>query len=93
MARCAGLKRDLRLNKFTTYNNYYFLNFNSYISTNGDSYDRFLLRIFEIIESLSIINQNLLLYKNILPLPNHDILSYTNNEYTSMEDMIKHFKF
>ena len=69
MARSCGLKRDLRINKHTTYNNYYYLNFVSYTSENGDCYDRFLLRTYEMLESLSIINQTLLNFnqkKNIL---------------------------
>jgi NADH-quinone oxidoreductase subunit C/D len=57
MARCSGIKRDIRLNVFDTYANYGYLNFKSYISNFGDSYDRFLLRMLEMIESLSIINQ------------------------------------
>lgn len=57
MARCTGLKRDLRLDKLETYGNYYSLNFRSYIGNQGDSYDRFLLRMNEMTESLQIINQ------------------------------------
>jgi len=57
MSRCVGLKRDLRLDKLETYANYYYLNFRSYIGQHGDSYDRFLLRMSEMTESLNIINQ------------------------------------
>ena len=92
MARSTGLKRDLRLNKYTTYNNYYFLNFNSYITECGDSYDRFLLRLYEMTESLSIINQNLLITTNFKK-HSHDVMSSVNNDQNSMEGMIDHFKF
>lgn len=57
MARCTGIKRDLRLDKLETYANYYSLNFRSYIGQHGDSYDRFLLRMNEMTESLQIVNQ------------------------------------
>lgn len=57
MARCTGIKRDLRLDKMETYANYYHLFFRSYLGKNGDSYDRFLIRMNEMTESLSIINQ------------------------------------
>jgi NADH:ubiquinone oxidoreductase subunit D len=98
MARSVGLKRDLRLNRYTTYNNYFYLNFNSYISESGDSYDRFLLRTYEMLESLNIINQTLIYYNSIqnkttMGLLNHNIISSLNDEHTSMENMIDHFKF
>jgi NADH-quinone oxidoreductase subunit D len=57
MSRCTGLKRDIRLDKSETYANYYYLNFRSYIGQHGDSYDRFLIRMNEMCESLNIINQ------------------------------------
>jgi NADH:ubiquinone oxidoreductase subunit D len=59
MARCTGLKRDIRLSKTETYANYYYLNFRSYIGQHGDCYDRFLIRMNEMGESLNIINQNI----------------------------------
>jgi NADH-quinone oxidoreductase subunit D len=57
MARSTGIKRDLRLDKLETYANYYYLNFRSFIGQNGDSYDRFLIRMNEMTESLNIMNQ------------------------------------
>lgn len=59
MARCTGLKKDVRLNKRTTYGNYFFLNPTSYVTLNGDSYDRYLLRMAEMLESVAIINKSL----------------------------------
>lgn len=59
LARCSGIKRDLRLDKLETYANYYYLNFRSFIGQHGDSYDRFLLRMNEMTESLNIINQSI----------------------------------
>ncbi len=57
LSRSVGIKRDIRLSKLETYANYYFLNFRSYIGQHGDSYDRFLIRMNEMAESLNIINQ------------------------------------
>jgi len=57
MARCTGIKRDIRLDEMETYANYYYLNFRGFIGQHGDSYDRFLIRMNEMTESLNIINQ------------------------------------
>lgn len=69
LSRCTGIKRDLRLDKLETYANYYHLNFRSYIGQHGDSYDRFLLRMNEMTESLNISNQVIskLFLKNAKP--------------------------
>jgi NADH-quinone oxidoreductase subunit D len=86
MIRCVGLKRDLRLQINNTYAYYYYLNIKSYISKNGDSYDRYLLRINEIIESLNIINQT-------IKQTNSKITKKKTTQFNSMESVIKHFKF
>ena len=57
MARCVGVKRDRRMGTHDTYANYGYLNFKSYLGQHGDSYDRFLIRMNEMLESLNIINQ------------------------------------
>jgi NADH:ubiquinone oxidoreductase subunit D len=113
MSRSIGIKRDLRLDKLETYANYYYLNFRSFIGQNGDSYDRFLIRMNEMTESLNIINQvinkitkhkiqkkTIKSNSNINP---HQVLRFINpkhlnqnnykNEYISMEQLIKHFKY
>ena len=59
MSRSTGIKRDLRLSKLETYSNYYFLNFRSYIGQHGDCYDRFLIRMNEMAESVNIMNQSI----------------------------------
>jgi len=109
MSRSTGIKRDLRLDKLETYANYYYLNFRSYIGQNGDSYDRFLIRMNEMSESINIINQvinkvtkNKSKNKKHNSNP-HQILKYLNlkfwnkhnnkNEYVSMEKLIQHFKY
>lgn len=57
MARSCGLKRDLRLSQADVYSQYNLFKFNSYIGINGDTYDRYLIRMLEMGESLQIINQ------------------------------------
>lgn len=105
MARCTGIKRDLRLSKHETYANYAHLNFRGYVSNHGDSYDRYLLRMNEMTESLLIINQSVSLL-NLYPhkktkktqLINLISAIATSTErdkaqYTDMETLIHHFKY
>jgi NADH:ubiquinone oxidoreductase subunit D len=90
MARCTGLKRDIRINILTTYAYYFYLNFKSFTAKNGDSYDRYLLRISEIIESLQIINITI----NKLNFNNDYIRTNKKKKpFKTMEDVIKHFKY
>ena len=114
MSRSVGIKRDLRLSLLETYANYYYLNFRSYTGQKGDSFDRFLIRMNEMSESLNIINQvcqkitkysktNNNKIKKSNNLNSHSVFSYLNrknflqtttkSEYTSMEQLIKHFKY
>jgi len=91
MSRSTGVKRDLRLSKLETYSNYYFLNFRSFLGQHGDSYDRFLIRMNEMAESLNIVNQ--VIYKiikhkklgskskNYTNISPHNIIKYTNPSY------------
>jgi len=88
MSRSVGLKRDLRLSKLETYSNYYYLNFRSFIGQHGDCYDRFLIRMNEMSESLNICTQVLkkINSKNVIMLKDnkhqnfnkHDLLSYVS---------------
>ncbi len=57
LARSIGFKRDLRLSFNETYANYYYLNVRSFTGRNGDCYDRYLIRMREMVESLNIISQ------------------------------------
>lgn len=57
LSRSCGLKKDLRVLKPTKYSFYKYLKVSSFFSKNGDSYDRFVLRILEIYESVNIINR------------------------------------
>jgi NADH-quinone oxidoreductase subunit D len=57
MARSVGYKKDMRLSKKHSYSNYNDINVKSYIGINGDCYDRYLIRMFEMAESLQISNE------------------------------------
>lgn len=102
LARSVGLKKDLRLAKKNVYSGYNCVPLKSFLGTNGDSYDRFLIRMLEMGESLSIINFvcNSLLQNNINK--NYQYSNLTINKilyksdlksYSSMEDLINHFIF
>lgn len=99
MARSCGIKRDLRLSVKDTYSNYNTIFFKSYFGVNGDSFDRYLIRMLEMGESLHILNSTskLLLNKKGNLLDNINSVSnlFYNNEnmetYNSMEDLINHF--
>lgn len=92
MLRGSGIKWDLR--KSQPYEIYDDLQFNIPVGSNGDCYDRYLIRIFEMKESLRIIEQCL----NQIPL---GIIKTNDNKITppsrkemkqSMESLIHHFK-
>nr|YP_010377352.1 NADH dehydrogenase subunit 7 [Helicotheca tamesis]QYB23039.1 NADH dehydrogenase subunit 7 [Helicotheca tamesis] len=92
MLRGSGVKWDLR--KSQTYEIYNKLVFDIPVGTNGDCYDRYLIRIFEMRESLKIIEQCL----NAIPV---GLVKTNNNKITppsrkelkdSMESLIHHFK-
>jgi NADH dehydrogenase (ubiquinone) Fe-S protein 2 len=92
MLRGSGVNWDLRKSQpYEIYNN---LNFDIPTGTNGDCYDRYLIRIFEMKESLKIIEQCL----NQIP---SGIVKSSDNKLTppsrkdlkqSMESLIHHFK-
>jgi len=107
MSRSAGIKRDLRLSKLETYSNYYYLNFRSFVGNHGDSYDRFLIRMNEMAESLNICNQIIIKVKDKDILSNYDNGDFNfnkhqlnkyissgseNSSYNNMEELISHFK-
>ena len=101
LARSVGLRRDLRLNLFESYSGYNTLSFRSFLGVNGDSFDRYLIRMLEMGESLFIINKvTLSLYKSFSRLSVLNLQDYlftqqvkdkSANSYSSMEDLINHF--
>ena len=102
LARSAGIKKDLRLSVNNNYSSYNTLSFRSFIGVNGDTYDRYLIRMLEMGESLNIVNNvvskllgkydslNLLNTSNLLL--NNVTFKFTKlTSYSSMEDLISHF--
>jgi NADH dehydrogenase (ubiquinone) Fe-S protein 2 len=92
MLRCTGIQWDIRKNE--AYEIYNRINFKSFLGLNGDSYDRYLLRINEMRESLRI------MYYCICSIPT-GIIKNLNNKLSlpsrvdmkgSMESLIHHFK-
>ena len=92
MVRGSGINNDLRKNQ--PYEIYEKLQFNVILGKNGDSYDRYLVRIEEMRQSLSLINQVL----NKIPggpvkTDNQKIIGASRAIMkTSMEAIIHHFK-
>jgi len=95
MLRGSGIAWDLRKagNSYDRYNEF---DFNIPVGTNGDCYDRFLIRIEEMRQSLRIINQ--VLNKLVPGETKVDLRKFTNSSNsrglmkTSMEALIHHFK-
>lgn len=100
MLRCVGFKYDLRLHSNYTYSYYSYIKFCSFIALNGDCYDRFLLRMYEIIESLNISG---IVAKRILKKKvecskkrfflKNAVISKKRKSKIYMESMIRHFKY
>jgi NADH dehydrogenase (ubiquinone) Fe-S protein 2 len=93
MLRGSGIPWDLRKNRF--YEIYNELSFSIPVGISGDCYDRYLIRIEEMRQSVIIINQVLNLFKEgpikatnskVSPPSRFDLKS-------SMESAIHHFKF
>tara|TARA_B110001469_G_C9602803_1_gene299547 strand:- start:297 stop:929 length:633 start_codon:yes stop_codon:yes gene_type:complete len=55
--RSTGVKKDMRFLKTETYSYYWFLSIQGYLGKRGDSYDRFLIRVREMYESVNIVFQ------------------------------------
>lgn len=100
MSRSCGVKRDLRLSPKDVYSHYNSISFKSYFGVNGDCYDRYLIRMLEMGESLHISNvviNKLLTTSNVVNFTTSLIgqelfFSKTSkNSYNSMEDLINHF--
>ncbi len=94
MLRGSGVAWDLRRTQpYETYNE---LDFKIPIGTNGDCYDRYLVRVEEMRQSNAIIKQCIDWLKNNpgpVILPNHKItVPKRNNMEKDMESLIHHFK-
>ena len=108
VVRGVGIKKDIRFSRSETYSHYWFLSIQGYLGKRGDSYDRFLIRLREMYESLNIVFQilsnisgdsldsnsqeNFFHFFNSLHSEQSSKTSH-NSRYTSMESLIKHFKY
>lgn len=88
-----GVKHDVRVNTFDSYANYPYLNITCFTSKNGDCFDRYILRIAEIFESLNIINKTTKTLIKINTSPTTKFKSNEDKVYRSMEALIRHFKY
>ncbi len=91
MLRGSGISWDLRKNM--PYDIYNLLEFEIPVGHKGDCYDRYILRLREMVQSVFIINQILNIFEDTLL---DDISLKINNKLfsnkSSMEDLIEHFK-
>lgn len=103
MARSSGLKKDLRVLNSTTYGYYFYLSFRTFLGKLGDCYDRFIIRIREMLESINIIYQLIpdlsfaLSFKKSNTYLDYLVTEpFLNSNFTkkniSMESLIEHFK-
>lgn len=92
LLRSTGVKRDVR--KVRPYTGYEAFDFDVPVTTNGDSYDRYLIRIYEMRESVKLCQQALdrmpggpvrTANRKIMPPPREELRD-------SMEAVIHHFK-
>lgn len=92
MLRGSGLNWDLR--KSQPYEIYSNLSFNVPVGSNGDCYDRYLIRIVEMKESLKLIEQCLnKIPTGLIKSDNKKITPPSRTELkNSMESLIHHFK-
>lgn len=92
LLRSTGVAWDLRKN--TPYEQYSSIWFNVPLSTSGDCYDRYLLRIEEIRQSLLIMNECIkIIPEGLIKEENYKINTSSRSDLkTSMEDLIHHFK-
>lgn len=93
MLRGSGLAWDLR--KVQPYEIYNEINFNIGVGLNGDCYDRYLVRMFEMRESIKIIEQCLQkIAKGSVRNDNFKYSGVTRDFMkNSMEGLIHHFKY
>lgn len=98
--RSAGIKKDLRILKSSSYAYYWFLKFRSFLGKTGDCFDRFIIRIREMLESIYIIYQVIPNFLTIYAERGTKITGIgisdkpgMNNKSKSMENLIEHFKY
>ena len=92
MSRSVGLNIDLRQQKNTSYSYYKNLIFSSFSSKNGDCLDRYNIRLYEIIESMNIVNNIILITNNINLVKNNKFMEETISEFKIWSGTIHNIK-
>jgi NADH:ubiquinone oxidoreductase subunit D len=77
--RSTGFKKDLRFLRSDTYSYYWYLTIKGFVGKRGDSYDRFLIRIREMYESVNIIFQ--LISNLVTSFQNYKQLNKTTRQF------------
>jgi NADH:ubiquinone oxidoreductase subunit D len=90
VARSVGVKKDIRFSKSETYSHYWFLSINGYLGRRGDSYDRFLVRVREMYESVNLIFQIL---SNLTSITYRSSADTSTNFFTFFETLNRESKF
>jgi len=90
VARSVGVKKDIRFSKSETYSHYWFLSINGYLGRRGDSYDRFLVRVREMYESVNLIFQIL---SNLTSVTYRSPTSTSTSFFTFFETLNRSGKF
>jgi NADH dehydrogenase (ubiquinone) Fe-S protein 2 len=92
LLRGAGIGWDLRVKK--NYENYDKLKFNIPIGTKGDCYDRYLIRLEEMRQSIRIIEQSInILPRGLIKVDNKKLVPVERSKMKfNMEALIHHFK-
>ena len=86
--RSVGIKKDLRFVKNENYAYYWFLNMHGFLGKRGDSFDRFLIRIREMYESINIIFQILINLTNLIENNNLNFNTIKNINMISFFDFL-----
>jgi NADH:ubiquinone oxidoreductase subunit D len=95
IARASGISLDARLGiGANQYSTYAAVTLRTFTGKRGDSFDRFVLRIREVVESYHIILQCLSTMRDSnFMLPNSQFSSlFSRSKFISMESVISHFK-
>jgi NADH:ubiquinone oxidoreductase subunit D len=88
--RSVGVKKDMRFLKSETYAHYWFLSVQGYLGKRGDSYDRFLIRMREMYESIHIVFQLLTNVKSVAVVGDSDNSLYdtSNSSFLSFFEAV-----
>lgn len=94
------MKKDVRTSKRTTYGSYIWAGLSSFVTTNGDCYDRYNLRMAEMHESANLVYRILSTLCPHRKMHNSKYKIFYGNSNNrnigegkiSMEHLIRHFK-